>query len=228
MSNIKVNGNTYNGVTCVKLMKADDSGYATYTEGAVADSYLDRMLSGNYGDICDERSGEVNIGFLTNGEGGTINFPNAAILNGVCRAGTYENLLFPKAAKIEYTVIGKQVASSNFYSTTVSGALDLSGIAGNIGNNGMFQNASIGTLKLGSMSPHNNMFGGAAITNLVWNNTDTTADKMGGNLGLKGNNAAITNAYVPDAFYDDIKALMDAGNLTTVTNLYKISEWSDD
>lgn len=228
MSDIKVNGNTYTGVTSVKLMKADNSGYATYVEGAVADSYLDRMLSGNYGDIYDERSGEVNIGFLTNGEGGTINFPNAAILNGVCRAGAYENLLFPKAAKIEYTVIGNQVASSNFYSTTVTGVLDLSGIAGNAGNNALFQNASIGTLKLGSVAPHNNMFNKAAITNLVWNNTDTTADKMGGNMGLNGANASITNAYVPDAFYDAIKALMDAGTLTAVTNLYKISEWSDD
>lgn len=228
MSNVKVNGNIYNDVTSVKLMKADNTGYATYTEGAVEDSYLDRMLSGNYGDIYDERSGEVNIGFLTNGEGGTINFPNAAILNGVCRAGAYENLLFPKAAKIEYTVVGKQVSSSNFYSTTVIGVLDLSGIAGNTGNNGMFQNAVIGTLKLGSVAPHNNIFNGATITNLVWNNTDTTSDKMGGNMGLKSTNAVITNAYVPDAFYDAIKALMDAGNLTTVANLYKISEWSDD
>ena len=227
MSDIKVNGNTYNGVTCVKLMKADNSGYATYTEGAVADSYLDRMLSGNYGDVYDERSGEVSIGFLTNGVGGTINLPNATVLNGVCRFGVYENLLFPKAAKIEYTATG-QVASSNFFGTTVSGTLDLSGTVGNHGNNAMFQYAIIGTLKLGSVAPHNNMFMSATITNLVWNNTDTTADKMGGSTGLKGNNASITNAYVPDAFYDAIKALMDAGTLTTVTNLYKISEWSDD
>lgn len=227
MSNIKVNGNTYNGVTCVKLMKADDSGYATYTEGAVADSYLDRMLSGNYGDVYDERSGEVSIGFLSFGEGGTVNLPNATVLNGACRAGVYENLLFPKAATLEYVATAPAIMS-NFYQTTVSGVLDLSGIAGNRGNNGLFQGAIIGTLKLGSVAPHNNMFNGAAITNLVWNNTDTTADKMGGGTGLKGATAGITNAYVPDAFYDAIKALMDAGTLTTVTNLYKISEWSDD
>lgn len=227
MSNIKVNGNTYNGVTCVKLMKADNSGYATYTEGAVADSYLDRMLSGNYGDVYDERSGEVSIGFLSFGEGGTISLPNATVLNGACRGGVYENLLFPKAATLEYVATAPAV-TSNFYQTTVSGVLDLSGIVGNCGNNALFQNATIGTLKLGSVAPHNNMLMGATITNLVWNNTDTTADKMGGASGLKGNNASITNAYVPDAFYDAIKALMDAGTLTTVTNLYKISEWSDD
>lgn len=141
----------------------------------------------------------MNIGFPTNGEGGTINLPNAAILNGVCRAGAYENLLFPKAAKIEYTVVGKQVAGSNFYSTTVTEVLDLSGITGNGGNNGLFQNAVIGTLKLGSIAPHNNMFNSAKVTNLIWNNTDTTADKMGGSMGLKGSGASFTNAYLPDA-----------------------------
>ena len=30
------------------------------------------------------------------------------------------------------------------------------------------------------------------------------------------------------ALYDAIKAVKDAGNLSTVTNLYKISEWSGD
>lgn len=227
MSNVKVNGNTYNGVTSVKLMKADDSGYATYVEGAVADSYLDKMLSGNYGNIYDERSGEVSIGFLSFGEGGTINFPNVTVLNGACRGGTYENLLFPKVATLEYVATSPAV-SSNFYQTTVSGVLDLSGITGNIGNSALFMYATIGTLKLGSIAPHNNMFHTAVIDTLVWNNTDTTADKMGGGAGLKASEASFTNVYVPDAFYDDIKALMDAGTLTTVTNLYKISEWSDD
>ena len=62
----------------------------------------------------------------------------------------------------------------------------------------------------------------------IWNNTDITADKMAGDQGLNCQNAKITNAYVPDGLYDEIKALMDAGTLTTVTNLYKISEWSDE
>ena len=70
------------------------------------------------------------------------------------------------------------------------------------------------------------MFSNATITNLIWNNTDTTADKMGGAQGLGCSGATFTNAYVPDGLYDEIKALMDAGTLTTVTNLYKISEWS--
>ena len=78
------------------------------------------------------------------------------------------------------------------------------------------------------MKTANMMFSNATITNLIWNNTDTTADKMAGDQGLNSPNAKITNAYVPDGLYDEIKALMDAGTLTTVTNLYKISEWSDE
>ena len=228
MSDIKVNGDTYKDVTSIRFMKSDDSGYATYTEGAVADSYLDRMLFGNYGDVYDDRSGTVHIGFLSFGEGGTINLPNVTVLKGACRGGVYENLLFPKAASLQYRATAPAV-SSNFYQTTVSGVLDLSGIVPEkIGNNALFSSATIGTLKLGAVAPHNNMFMSATVTNLVWNNTDTTADKMGSSNGLRSSGARITNAYVPDAFYDDIKALMDAGTLTTVTNLYKLSEWSDD
>lgn len=227
MSNVKVNGNTYNGVTSVKLPLADGTGYATYAEGAMADSYLDKMLSANYGDIYDERSGDADMSFLAYSKAGTINFPNVTYIRGNANYVVADNILFPKAAGIQYDM--SKGIYSIFKSANISGVLDLSGLNVGTGHgNQTFMGATIGTLKLGVWPAHNMMFANAKITNLVWDYPDATVDMMAGTNALKGSGASFTNAYVPDALYDGIKALMDDGTLTTVSNLYKISEWSDD
>lgn len=231
MSNVKVNGNTYNGVTSVKLPLADGTGYANYAEGAVADSYLDKMLSANYGDIYDERSGSIDMSFLAFSNAGTINFPNATAITGSAKAVTAENIYFPKVANWEFDH-DNQIFQI-FMKSTVSGVLDLSGLTGGPGNQ-TFMYATINTLKLGACPTTNGFFQGATITNLIWNNPTVEVGTPGayggmcGTAGLNSNGAKITNAYVPDNLYDSIKAFVDDGTLTTVTNLYKISEWSDD
>ena len=231
MSNVKVNNNTYTDVTSVKLTLADGTGYATYTEGAVADSYLDKMLSANYGDICDERSGTIKMSFLAYSTAGTVSFPNATKIEGNATYVVADNILFPKAASYEYYPgVG---ISTVFKDAKISGTLDLSGLTGS-GGNQTFMNSNIHTLKLGKMEPHNGVFTNATITNLIWNNPAAAVGKPGefhgmcGLCGLSINGAKITNAYVPDDLYDTIKAFVDDGTLTTVTNLYKVSEWSDD
>lgn len=224
MSNVKVNGNTYNGVTSVKLALADGTGYATYSEGMVTSDITNDILSGSLsGDYENSEITRLNTSFLQHQNVGTLSFPNAVTMFGMTQTiVTAENLLLPKVAKIEYR-------NNTFCSfrATITGVLDLSGMesAGSTLNQ-VFMGSKIETLKIGKMSPANMMFSNATITNLIWNNTDTTADKMAGDQGLNCTNAKITNAYVPDALYDEIKALKDAGTLTTVTNLYKVSEWS--
>ena len=226
MSNVKVNGNTYNGVTSVKLALADGTGYATYSEGMVTSDITNDILSGSLsGDYENSKITRLNTSFLQHQNVGTLSFPNAVTMFGMTQTiVTAENLLLPKVAKIEYR-------NNTFCSfrATITGVLDLSGMesAGSTLNQ-VFMGSKIETLKIGKMSPANMMFSNATITNLIWNNTDTTADKMGGAQGLGCSGATFTNAYVPDGLYDEIKALMDAGTLTTVTNLYKISEWSDE
>ena len=224
MSNVKVNGNTYNGVTSVKLALADGTGYATYSEGMVTSDITNDILSGSLsGDYENSEITRLNTSFLQHQNVGTLSFPNAVTMFGMTQTiVTAENLLLPKVAKIEY--INTTFCS---FRATITGVLDLSGMesAGSTLNQ-VFMGSKIETLKIGKMSPANMMFSNATITNLIWNNTDTTADKMGGAQGLGCSGATFTNAYVPDGLYDEIKALKDAGTLTTVTNLYKISEWS--
>lgn len=231
MSNIKVNGNTYNDVTSVKLALADGTGYATYNEGAVADSYLDKMLSASYGDIYDERSGKINMSFLAFSNAGTINLPNVTSIIGNANFIVADNILLPKAASYQYDA-GAGIAGI-FKSAKISGVLDLSGLQAGSGNQS-FMNATIGTLKLGKQTEQNGFLQNASITNLIWNNPDIKVGTPGayggicGTAGLSGSGAKITNAYVPDDLYDSIKAFLDDGTLTTVTNLYKVSEWSDE
>lgn len=226
MSNVKVNGNTYNGVTSVKLALADGTGYATYSEGMVTSDITNDILSGSLsGDYENSEITRLNTSFLQHQNVGTLSFPNAVTMFGMSQTiVTAENLLLPKVAKIEF--INNTFCS---FRATITGVLDLSGME-SVGStlNQVFMGSKIETLKIGKMSTANMMFRNATITNLIWNNTDTTADKMGGAQGLGCSGATFTNAYVPDGLYDEIKALMDAGTLTTVTNLYKISEWSDE
>lgn len=225
MSNVKVNGNTYNGVTSVKLPLADGTGYATFAEGAVTSDITDIILSEQaIGDMTNDTVSIVNMYFLRSRTCGTIAFTNAAEVYGEATAVVAENLLFPKATTWGY----RNNSFSNIRACNVSGTIDLSGITTQQASNQTFYGSTIGTLLLGKMGPHNGAFQNAKITNFVWNNPDIAADKMGGVQGLGCSGATITNAYVPDTLYDGIKALKDAGSLTTVTNLYKISEWSGD
>lgn len=235
MSNVKVNGNTYNSVTSIKLMKADDSGYAEYTEGASGKDWLDVLMNSDtadsVGDITREDIYFANLSILAKRTVGTISFPNATKMRGNLEGVKADNILLPKVAEIISNVI---IGRFSMYGATVSGVVDLGTGGYNNTANQMFMGAAIGTLKIGKINPHNGLFQNATITNLVWNNPDipvgdgNSQDSMTGLQGLNCVGTKITNAYVPDEMYDGIKALMDAGTVTTVTNLYKISEWSDE
>lgn len=229
MSNVKINGNTYNEVSAVRLPLADGTGYATFEEsGDTATDWLALLMGTSeesMGDIVSDTMTEVDISPLARRTVGTVSFPNAGFVRGDANGIKADNLLFPKASELNSMVTFVRFSLKN---AVITGTVDLRNANGNNSFNQTFYGATIGNLLIKGIPDHNDMFGNATITNLYWNNPDLTAAKMGGTEGLGCNGAAITNAYVPDALYDEIKALMDAGTLTTVTNLYKISEWSDD
>ena len=231
MSNVKVNGNTYNGVTSVKLALADGTGFATYAEGAVTSDITDILLSGaELGDMTNDTVSTVNLNVFYGRTCGTVKFTNAAEVFGSAERIAADNLLLPKVTKWNYL----NYQFTTLRSCNVPGTIDLSGITSAQPANQSFYGSVIGTLLLGKIHPHNGMFQNAKITTLVWNNPDieagdgTTTSGMAGQQGLNCSGATLTNVYVPDTLYDAIKALKDAGTLTSVTNLYKISEWSDD
>lgn len=223
MSNVKVNGNTYNGVASVKLALADGTGFATYAEGAVTSDIADMLLSG--AELCDMTNNTVsavNLNVFYGRTCGTVNFTNAAEVFGSAERIAADNILLPKVTMWGY----RNYLFTTLRNCSVPGTVDLSGITSVQAANQSFYGSVIGTLLLGKMQSHNGMFQTAKITNLVWNNPDLSAANMGGSQGLGCIDAVITNAYVPDALYDEINALIDADTLTTVANLYKISEWS--
>lgn len=221
MSNVKVNGNTYASISSVRLPLADGSGYATFTEGAMVDNTVNLLISQcDRGDMTFEDVTDAYISAFGYNSGGTISFPNAAVVRGLCNKGNYDNMLFPKATKIDQCVSG---IASTFNGSTISGTLDLSALTSNAINNQIFYGTTIGTLLLGAYAPRDGIMGKATITNLWWNNTAITAGDFATALDEV---TAVTNLYLPDAVYDDFKALMDDGTITGVTNLYKISEWS--
>lgn len=235
MSNVKVNGNTYNGVTRIKLMKADDSGYATYTEGEVSGGdYLESLMDASGASFPGyenaELTGRVSLGWLTgvNNPNAEIYLPNVTKVEGGIAGATLKSLRLPKAADLS----GGNVALWFQCIGLNAELVDFSGVSSGSFNQA-FQKVNIGTLKLGAMPPHNLPFGNATITNLIWNNPNVEVGTPGayggmcGTSGLTSGGAKFTNVYVPDSMYDSIKAFVDDGTLTTVTNLYKISEWSD-
>ena len=230
MSNVKVNGNTYNDVTSVKLPLADGTGYATYAEGAVTDdvtnSILDASISGN---LTNEDIRNIALNCFQRTTVGVLNFPNAVKMQGSMESVVSENILLPRVSSIH------SVNVPNFRNAKISGVLDLSALPKNIAAmNQTFYGATIGTLKLGEMPPHNMCLANATITNLVWNFTKSTVisatehASIAGPAALRCSGLTVTNAYIPDDLYEGVKALIDDGTITTVTNLYKSPEWSDE
>jgi hypothetical protein len=125
----------------------------------------------------------------------------------------------PKVAKIEYGPCNKFCG----FQGTITGTLDLSGIESTGSTlNQTFMGAKIGTLKIGKMQNANMLLANATITNLVWN-IQTLNDQ---HTTILNGATAITNAYIADAHYEAIKALVENGTITKITNLYKFSEWS--
>jgi hypothetical protein len=225
MSNVKVNGNTYNDVTSVKLPLADGSGYAVYKEGQGQEenSLLDLLMTGeNLGDYTNEEITVFNPAIISYLTFGTWNFPNAAKVKGgnIYNAiGT--NLLMPNA-------VSTYIATPNFRNCKISGILDMRNFtADNKASDAAFlvYGSTIGTLRLDSLGVvGGSMIATATITNLVWGGAGLTADGIKAALNAA---TAITNLYITDAIYDDVQALITAGTITKVTNLHKYSEWSD-
>lgn len=227
MSNVKVNGNAYNGVNSIRLPLADDTGYATFEESAATakDWVAAFMGTAELGNIENNSVTEVDISPLARRTVGTVSFPNAGIVKGDANKVKAANLLFPRASQLSSSTVFVRFSLKN---AVITGVVDLRNAVGSNSFNQTFMSAQIGTLLIGKIPEHNGIFQGANITNLVWNNPDLTAAKIAGVEGLASSGASITNAYVPDTLYDDILALKTGGTLTTVTNLYRVSEWSND
>lgn len=229
MSNVKVNGNTYNDVTSVKLALADGTGYATYAEGAVETDLISQLMNGSFTGEYTSDVATCNMRIFSKsaveGSDISLNFPKAGIIVPDNMNGYYKNIICPN-------VVSGVGYGQEFGNLHISGKLDVRSVpSGNY--NQLFFGSSIGTLIIGEIPAHNGMFSGCTIGTLVWNNTTTKVGEgndyntISGYQGLNNSNLSITNLYVADKNYDAIKALIDAGTLTTVTNLYKFSEWGD-
>lgn len=229
MSNVKVNGNTYNGVTSVKLMKSDGSGYAEYKEGAEATASEISVLiaDGAIGDI-ENDAGTPILSWMNGGKYGTVSFPYATSAKGGVNSCYFDNLLLPNATDIsahagngptQYRMTG------GFQNCKITGTLDLSSLATSQNNAVIFTGSDIGTLKLGNYCPNANAWA-ATFTNLILNGL---TDALATNQYFYGyfKSATITNLYVPAAVMDAVQAKITDGTLTKITNLYSIDEWED-
>lgn len=231
MSDVKVNGNTYNGVESIKLMKADGSGYAEYKEGAeAADSLMDTLIAnGSLGDI-ERDDASPCLEWLSGYTVGTVSFPYATTLNGVPSKVTAENLLLPNVSSIASVACGKSGwKNRSFANCKITGVLDLSGLDSVLNNACQFTTSEIGTLKLGAYAPAANIWNAAIFTNLVLSRLtfDGLTETAFSTWFTYFNGATITNLYVPADVKETIQAKIDAGTLTKITNLYTIDDWED-
>lgn len=228
MSDIKVNGNTYTGVTSVKLMKADESGYAEYTESAEAtDSVMDTLIAnGSLGDI-ERDDASPGLEWMTGYRVGTVSFPYATKLNGAPVKITAENLLFPNVKTVSAISCGNSGwRSYGFNNCKITGTLDLSSLE-TVSNNALtFTTSVIGTLKLGTYAPNKNIWAALTVTNFVWNGL-TAASLSQNSFFEYFKSAVITNLYVPAELKERFQTQIDNGTLTKITNLYSLDEWED-
>ena len=228
MSSVKVNSNTYADISSVRLPLSDGSGYAVYTEGQSQNenAVFDALMAGdNLGDYTNSEITKFNPVVLSYRTLGTWNLPNVAtVMGGNIQNFTAANLLMPGA-------LGCSNPYPQFRGGKVTGVMDFRSYNGNsgLGNASLsffVYGMTIGTLRLDALNlVGGSMFGTATITNLVWGGANLTADGIKAVLNAA---ASITNLYITDAIYDDVAALISAGTITKVTNLYKYSEWSDD
>lgn len=229
MSDIKVNGNTYTGVESVRFMKADDSGYATYTEGTGdADTLMGKLIAReSMGDI-EREDATPCLDWMSGYVWGTISFPYATALKGGCERITAENVLLPNISTVTPTSCGKSGwCPYGFINCKITGTLDLSSLATVQNNAVKFTTSEIGTLKLGSYLPNANLWAGCTITNAILKGL--TADWIANQINpwhyLVG--ATITNLYVPADAVDTVQAAISDGSLDKITNLYSIDDWED-
>lgn len=229
MSNIILNGNTYNDVTSVKLLKSDNTGYAEFTEdSAVTDTTLDKMLAGeSLGDITDS-SAYPNLTWMVGLDFGTVSFPSATKAYLRIQYCEFANLLLPSVVNAYTASNGTQgyMMPSKISGVKVTGICDLHSLTTVQNRTLNFEYCNFGTLKLGDGNFNDTMFNNTTITNLVWNISSATLD----DTGVKGRlnyATAITNLYVPSDRVSAIQALVTGDNITKVTNVYSIADWSD-
>ena len=234
MSNVKINGNTYNGVDEIRLMKADDSGYAIYKEGQTEEGLTWEAVTINFSgvipeDIDDPDVTTPQIGRLQSTKFGTIKLTGATKMAGGCPYSTFDNLLLPHVVAadnfINYGTRDFVDVRRSFSSIKCSGVLDLGSFSSGINwGNTMFQNAQIGTLKLGPITLTSNSMSSATITNFVWN----CAGNASNPVGVLTSATKITNLYVPAEYVATISGKIDDGTLTKIDHVYSMADWSDD
>ena len=235
MSDIILNGNTYRGVGSVRLMKADNSGYATYVEGAApADSMVEKLCDGTRLSIGDIFSEETNpfVGWLSWCNFGTADFSAAVNVHGPIANAVFDNLLLPNLTAVTSSkaAYGNYPGAFSINNVTCSGMIDLSKLTSiQNGNARSFQTIEAQTLKIGAFDPQaTGMFYNSKLTNLVWN---VPANQVPGanNVFITALNTAtyITNLYVPADLVDTVRGYVTGGSVTKVTNVYSIADWSD-
>lgn len=233
MSNVKIGNNTYSGIKSIRLMNADNSGYAEYVEGADAgDALQEQMFSGaaSLGDITSDAT-SCWIGWLSSTHFGTLSLPQCVSLTGGIQWATGENVLIPNAqncASFKGGGTADYRIGASYNGISISGTLDISGLTTWQNAGAMFQYASIGTLKLGAFTGGNDQrFSSATIGNLVWNVSESAVpdDKL---KTLLNKATSIANLYIPSNRVTAISALVGSGDITKVTNVLSIDDWSEE
>lgn len=227
--NAKVDGQTYEGIELITV------GGKNITLQEVAeqatDSLVTSLLNGTKLEIEDSSVAEGYLGWLVGQQASKVSFPHMTKGYGPCNYCTIDNLLLPAMVSFgAYSGTAFQLGAT-FQGLKCSGVCDLSGLTTFLNMNMSFQNAVIGTLKIGAIPKVANPFGQITVTNLIFdcsnyvNAQDVTTQ---GSIGLILDRCkSVTNIYLPDAYYTSVKALVEAGTLTKVTNVYRMSEWSD-
>ena len=153
-----------------------------------------------------------------------ISFPNATVLSGNFDYLSANNFLAPNAAETLYFTpsTGQKGNMFTMKNANIKGVVDLSGLIFKVvQGNQTFYGSTINTLKIGAMNTHNDFLGKCTITNLVWNISSSIVINNA-IAGLKGAKS-ITNLYIPDEF----KTTISDSNISTIKNIYSISDWSD-
>lgn len=153
-----------------------------------------------------------------------ISFPNATVLSGNFDYLSANNFLAPNAAETLYFTpsTGQKGNMFTMKNANIKGVVDLSGLLFKVvQGNQTFYGSTINTLKIGAMNTHNDFLGKCTITNLVWNISSSIVINNA-IAGLKGAKS-ITNLYIPDEF----KTTISDSNISTIKNIYSISDWSD-
>ena len=225
MSNVNVNGNIYNDVDSIRLMKADGSGYAEYAEGAAAtDSTVDGLFAvSEFGDI-ERETGSIYLGWMVGLKFGTISFPFATKVTGSINSCTAENLLLPSVQDFSIfsgNGVVKNTMSVGIYNCKIPGTVDLSSLSYSMNNAMKINGCEIGTLKFGTYMPVN-WGNGTIITNAIM-----PGFTEGFNTLYFRSAVTVENLYVPADVLEHVRSLVADGTLDQVTNVFSIDEWEE-